>query len=43
MNYDPYFNDIPYEIIHDDNGQVIGEVFLLLRRPPRRGLKRYGS
>lgn len=33
---DPYFSEIPWEIIYDDNGKVIGEVFLLPLPPKRR-------
>ncbi len=25
---DPFFNDIPYDIIKDESGKVIGEVFV---------------
>lgn len=25
---DPYFNDIPWEIIEDEHGRTIGEVFV---------------
>ncbi len=31
---DPYFDDIPWDIITDDNGDVIGEVYILLPDPP---------
>ncbi|GKU80160.1 hypothetical protein L3i20_v245570 [Paenibacillus sp. L3-i20] len=31
---DPYFNDIPWEIICDDQGRVVGEVFLNLHGQP---------
>lgn len=27
---DPYFQDTPYDIIYDDKGRLIGEVFVLL-------------
>ncbi len=27
MNEDPYFGEIPWDIIQDDSGQVVGEVF----------------
>lgn len=27
---DPYFNDVPWEIIYDDHGQVIGVVYILI-------------
>lgn len=26
---DPFMQDIPWEIIYDDNGRAIGEIFLL--------------
>lgn len=40
---DPIFNDIPWEIVTDDNGQEIGTVYLLLPdRPARRGQKKKG-
>ncbi|WP_256846855.1 hypothetical protein [Paenibacillus sp. Pae108] len=26
---DPYYQDVPWEIIYDDKGHVIGEVFML--------------
>ena len=29
VRYDPYFSDVPWEIIKDDNGKVIGEVYLV--------------
>lgn len=28
---DVYFNDVPYEIIRDEKGNVIAEVFLIRR------------
>lgn len=33
---DPYFQDIPWDIIKDDNGRVIGEVYRILSTPPPR-------
>jgi hypothetical protein len=30
--YDPYFSDIPWDIIKDDSGKVIGEVYLVFPR-----------
>lgn len=34
---DPYFQDIPWEFIFNDNGELIGEVYLTLPEPsPRR-------
>lgn len=32
IRYDPYFADIPWEIIKDDNGKVIGEVYMVFPR-----------
>ncbi|WP_171684187.1 hypothetical protein [Paenibacillus planticolens] len=26
---DPYFNDIPWEIVYDDSGRIIGEIYLI--------------
>lgn len=37
MKPDPYFNDIPWEIITDDKGRVIGEVYTLRPVPPQKG------
>lgn len=36
MKPDPYFNDIPWEIITDDKGRVIGEVYTLRPVPQKR-------
>lgn len=36
---DPYFNDVPWEIIVDENGNVIGEVYLILPVKKRRRKK----
>lgn len=34
---DTYFHDIPWDLIYDDNGELIGEVYLILPEPsPRR-------
>lgn len=35
-NVDPYFQDIPWDIITDDAGRVIGTVYILLPDPPPR-------
>jgi len=40
IQVDPYYNDIPWEIIYDDFGRVIGEVYVILPRPPARRRKR---
>lgn len=29
MAIDLYFNDIPWEIVYDDHGRVIGEIYLI--------------
>lgn len=35
---DPLFQDVPWEFIYNDNGELIGEVYLTLPEPlPRRG------
>ncbi|QHZ52175.1 hypothetical protein ERICV_03061 [Paenibacillus larvae subsp. larvae] len=35
---DPYFENIPWDLIYDENGELIGEVYLILPEPsPRRG------
>ncbi|MDF2652913.1 MAG: hypothetical protein K0Q73_8718 [Paenibacillus sp.] len=26
---DPYFNEIPWEIIYDENGRVLAEIFVI--------------
>ncbi|MMZ71660.1 hypothetical protein D1872_351690 [compost metagenome] len=36
MNEDLIFQDIPWDLIYDDNGQVIGEVYVILPDPPPR-------
>lgn len=33
---DPFFQDIPWDLIYDDNGVLIGEVYLLLAEPPSK-------
>ncbi|WP_169834396.1 hypothetical protein [Paenibacillus donghaensis] len=40
MRPDPFFQEIPWEIITDDSGAVIGEVFLTLPDPPPRKQQR---
>ncbi|EPY07444.1 hypothetical protein PAALTS15_09975 [Paenibacillus alvei TS-15] len=39
LNSDPLYHNVPWDIITDDDGQVIGEVFQSLQSPPSR----YGS
>lgn len=29
VRYDPYFADIPWDIIKDEKGKVIGEVYMI--------------
>jgi hypothetical protein len=36
MRYDPIFHDIPWDLIYDDNGELIGEVYLTLLDSPRK-------
>lgn len=47
INRDPYFSDIPWEIIMDERGNVIGEVYMLLSFPqsekPKCKQKKHGS
>lgn len=31
---DPYFYDIPWDLIYDESGELIGEVYLILPKPP---------
>lgn len=31
---DPYFQDIPWDLIYDENGELIGEVYIFLPDPP---------
>jgi len=41
---DPYFGDVPWDIIYDEDGEVLGEVYLYwvpdYDRIPRRRKKR---
>ncbi|GAA0390286.1 hypothetical protein GCM10008933_21490 [Paenibacillus motobuensis] len=39
---DPYYQDIPWDIIYDDDGQPIGEVFVLPGDAKKEGLP-YGN
>lgn len=39
MRTDPYFQDIPWDIVTDDSGKVIGEVYVLLPDPAPRRVK----
>ncbi|SDW31227.1 hypothetical protein SAMN05518848_101969 [Paenibacillus sp. PDC88] len=42
--YDPLFDDIPWDIITDDSGKVIGEVYMILPDPPpRRRQNKWGT
>ncbi|MFK0524784.1 hypothetical protein ACINKY_21525 [Paenibacillus illinoisensis] len=47
VRYDPYFADIPWDIIKDDNGKVIGEVYLVFPKDvpewikPRKKVRSY--
>ncbi|MDR9857787.1 hypothetical protein RJP21_29785 [Paenibacillus sp. VCA1] len=36
---DPIFQDIPWEFIFDEHGELIGEVYLALPDPPTRKRK----
>ncbi|MEF2969251.1 hypothetical protein V3851_26110 [Paenibacillus sp. M1] len=40
---DPYFQDIPWDLIYDDNGELIGEVYLFLPTPPPRKTTQKGA
>ncbi len=43
---DPFFQDIPWDIIYDDDGRQIGEVYVLLGAARKEGMPRhedYGS
>jgi hypothetical protein len=40
MVIDPYFNDVPWEIIYDNDGRAIGEIYVLLHLPPTRRRKK---
>lgn len=34
---DPYFQEVPWELVYDDKGRLIGEVYTLPReRPPKK-------
>ncbi|MNI84432.1 hypothetical protein D3C73_1413390 [compost metagenome] len=37
VRIDPFFQEAPWECIYNDNGQVIGEVFLLPLDVTRKG------
>lgn len=39
MREDPYFQDVPWDLIYDDNGELIGEVYMALPHPPARKRK----
>ncbi|MEK4980837.1 hypothetical protein [Bacillus sp. FSL K6-6540] len=39
MSNDPYFQDIPWDLIYDDNGELIGEVYVTLPDPPAKSYK----
>lgn len=34
MNQDLIFQDIPWDLIYDDDGKLIGEVYMILPEPP---------
>lgn len=36
---DPYFDDIPWDIITDDSGDVVGIVYTLLPEPDPKRVK----
>lgn len=38
---DPFFQDVPWDIIFDDDGQLIGEVYVLLGAARREGELRH--
>jgi hypothetical protein len=40
MNPDPYYQETPWEIVLDDKGRVIGEIFTLPARMTRRSNER---
>lgn len=41
---DPFFQEIPWDIITDDNGVVIGEVYTILpEAPPRKRQRKWGT
>ncbi|QCT03312.1 hypothetical protein E6C60_2600 [Paenibacillus algicola] len=33
MHNDPIFQDVPWDLIYDENGELIGEVYLILPDP----------
>jgi hypothetical protein len=39
---DPYFQDVPWEIVRDDQGKVIGEIYVL-HAIKHKGMKRNDS
>lgn len=39
---DPYFQEIPWDLIYDERGELIGEVYVLLPDPPPRKRIRKG-
>lgn len=36
---DPYFDDIPWELVTDDSGTVVGTVYTLLPEPDPKRVK----
>ncbi|OMF35230.1 hypothetical protein BK133_10990 [Paenibacillus sp. FSL H8-0548] len=40
VEIDPFYNDIPWEIVLDDRGKAIGEVYLLPAVYLKRGIVR---
>lgn len=36
LNSDPLYHSVPWDIVTDEGGQVIGEVYLTLPSPPSR-------
>lgn len=36
MTKDPLFNEIPWEFIYNDDGQLVGEVYLILNDRPAK-------
>ncbi|MNW40403.1 hypothetical protein D3C74_175170 [compost metagenome] len=36
---DPYFQVVPWDIITDESGRVIGEVYVTLPEPPQRRIQ----
>ncbi|WP_161626995.1 hypothetical protein [Paenibacillus polymyxa] len=39
MKNDPYFQDIPWELVTDDSGTLIGTVYTLLPEPDPKRVK----